>query len=81
MASSNNSYDLKLPADKMDQFVSNKYQILNESVQRLLAGRLVGNENKSVAGFPKNNYQSGIYKTHTVISSMGFLLFFQRRLL
>ena len=37
MASANNSYDLKLPADKMDLFVSNKYQILNESVQRLLA--------------------------------------------
>jgi membrane-bound lytic murein transglycosylase D len=36
MASANNSYDLKLPADKMDLFVSNKYQILNESVQRLL---------------------------------------------
>ena len=34
MASANNSYDLKLPADKMDLFVSNKYEILNESVQR-----------------------------------------------
>jgi membrane-bound lytic murein transglycosylase D len=32
MASSNNSYDLKLPADKMDLFVANKYEILNESV-------------------------------------------------
>ena len=37
MASTNNSYDLKLPADKMDLFLSNKYQILNESVQ-LLSG-------------------------------------------
>jgi len=37
MASANNSYDLKLPSDKMDLFVSNKYQILNESVQRLIA--------------------------------------------
>ena len=36
MASSNNSYDLKLPADKMELFVANKYQILNESVQLLL---------------------------------------------
>ena len=35
MASSNNSYDLKLPADKMDLFVSNKYDILTESVQLL----------------------------------------------
>jgi membrane-bound lytic murein transglycosylase D len=36
MASSNNTYDLKLPADKADLFVANKYQILNESVQSLL---------------------------------------------
>ena len=36
MASSNNSYDLKLPADKMELFAANKYQILNESVQLLL---------------------------------------------
>jgi membrane-bound lytic murein transglycosylase D len=35
MASSNNSYDVKLPADKMDLFVSNKYEILTESVQLL----------------------------------------------
>jgi membrane-bound lytic murein transglycosylase D len=38
MASSNNSYDLKLPADKMELFAANKYQILNESVQLLLNG-------------------------------------------
>src|SRR5450755_2448991 len=49
MASANNSYDLKLPADKMDLFVSNKYQILNESVQRLLANEESENEIKSVA--------------------------------
>ncbi len=36
MASENNCYDLKLPEDKMDLFVSNKYQILNESVQYLM---------------------------------------------
>jgi membrane-bound lytic murein transglycosylase D len=36
MASEQNSYDLKLPADKMDLFVSNKYQILNDSVQQML---------------------------------------------
>ena len=35
MASNNNSYDLKLPADKMQLFVSNKYDILTESVQLL----------------------------------------------
>ena len=33
MASSNNSYDLKLPSDKMDLFVANKYQILDESLK------------------------------------------------
>jgi membrane-bound lytic murein transglycosylase D len=35
MAGTNNSYDLKLPADKMDMFEANKYQILTESVQQL----------------------------------------------
>ena len=35
MASNNNSYDLKLPADKMELFAANKYQILNESMQLL----------------------------------------------
>jgi membrane-bound lytic murein transglycosylase D len=50
MASANNSYDLKLPADKMDLFVSNKYQILNESVQRLLTADVSTNYNKSLAG-------------------------------
>ncbi len=49
MASANNSYDLKLPADKMDLFVSNKYEILNESVQRLLLEDDAANENKAVA--------------------------------
>ena len=38
MASANNTYDLKLPADKMELFAANKYQILNESVQMLLNG-------------------------------------------
>jgi membrane-bound lytic murein transglycosylase D len=33
MASNNDSYDLKLPAAKMDLFVANKYDILNESAQ------------------------------------------------
>lgn len=35
------SYELKLPADKMDLFIANKYQILNESVQLLLSGASV----------------------------------------
>jgi membrane-bound lytic murein transglycosylase D len=38
MASANNTYDLQLPADKMDLFAANKYQILNESVQLLING-------------------------------------------
>jgi membrane-bound lytic murein transglycosylase D len=38
MASSNNTYDLQLPQEKMDLFAANKYQILNESVQLLLNG-------------------------------------------
>ncbi|MBC7903623.1 MAG: lytic transglycosylase domain-containing protein [Gemmatimonadaceae bacterium] len=37
MSSSSNSYELKLPADKMDLFNANKYQILNESIQMMLS--------------------------------------------
>jgi len=48
MASANNSYDLKLPSEKMDLFVSNKYQILNESVQRLIASDDSVNDTKMV---------------------------------
>jgi len=53
MASANNSYDLKLPADKMDLFVSSKYQILNESVQRLLAADGHDNEDRPVDGITR----------------------------
>ncbi|HLY71964.1 MAG TPA: lytic transglycosylase domain-containing protein [Puia sp.] len=38
MASANNTYDLTLPADKMQLFLSDKYEILNESVQLILNG-------------------------------------------
>jgi membrane-bound lytic murein transglycosylase D len=38
MASADNIYELKLPADKMELFTANKYIILNESVQMLLSG-------------------------------------------
>jgi membrane-bound lytic murein transglycosylase D len=41
MASIDNAYDIKLPADKMDLFIANKYIILNESVQMLLNGATV----------------------------------------
>lgn len=42
MASSDNVYELKLPADKMDLFLANKYIILNESVQMMLNGVTTG---------------------------------------
>lgn len=37
MDGENNTYELKLPAEDMERFVANKYPILNESVQLLLA--------------------------------------------
>lgn len=46
MATAENSYELKLPADKMDLFLTNKYQILNESVQLLLSGMTIANDRK-----------------------------------
>ena len=39
--SSAGSFDLRLPPDKMELFVTNKYAILNESVQILLSGTAV----------------------------------------
>lgn len=36
MMASNGNYDLRLPADKMQLFLANKYNILNECVQLLL---------------------------------------------
>jgi membrane-bound lytic murein transglycosylase D len=42
MASNNNAYEMKLPADKMELFIANKYIILNESVQMMLSGATVG---------------------------------------
>lgn len=41
MAMAENNYELKLPAEKMELFEANKYQILNESVQLLLSGATV----------------------------------------
>ncbi len=40
MASAKNSYQLKLPSDKMDVFNTRKYQILSESIQFLLNNAL-----------------------------------------
>lgn len=53
MASTNNSYELKLPADKMDLFVSNKYEILNESVERLALADASNSENKTFASITR----------------------------
>jgi membrane-bound lytic murein transglycosylase D len=50
MMASNGMFDLRLPPDKMQLFVVNKYQILNESVQLLLSGAVVP-PNKTV--YPK----------------------------
>ena len=44
MASAENIYELKLPADKMELFNANKYIILNESVQMLLTGATANNK-------------------------------------
>ncbi|MEO6315636.1 MAG: lytic transglycosylase domain-containing protein [Chitinophagaceae bacterium] len=43
MASANSSYEIKLPAAKLDQFNAGKYQILNESIQMLLNNALNNN--------------------------------------
>ena len=49
MASTNNSYDLKLPADKMDLFAANKYNILTESVQLLASEAAAAGSTAGVA--------------------------------
>src|SRR5690606_12219476 len=46
MASADNAYELKLPAEKMELFMTNKYVILNESVQLLLSGSSVSSQVK-----------------------------------
>ena len=44
MAGANNNYELKLPVDKMELFIANKYQILNESIQLLLTGAVTNTQ-------------------------------------
>ncbi|NJO25053.1 MAG: hypothetical protein HC867_03565 [Bacteroidia bacterium] len=41
MIANNGNYDLRLPADKMQVFLANKYNILNECVQVLLADNTI----------------------------------------
>ncbi len=43
MAGANNSYEIKLPADKLELFNANKYQILNESIQLMLTNAVNAN--------------------------------------
>ena len=56
MAGANNSYVLKLPADKMELFNGLKYQILNQSIELLLSNAASvqeiskTTENKSTSG-------------------------------
>lgn len=50
---SNGIFSLRLPPEKMQLFVSNKYQILNESVQLLLNGAVVP-ATKTVYSKPKD---------------------------
>jgi len=49
MASANNSYDLKLPADKMQLFIANKYDILRESAELLNSGDPTDSAGRGVA--------------------------------
>jgi membrane-bound lytic murein transglycosylase D len=49
MSSNNNSYDLKLPADKMELFEANKYPILTESVEQLNSNELAPTAAQGVA--------------------------------
>jgi membrane-bound lytic murein transglycosylase D len=61
MASVNNSYEIKLPADKMELFNANRYQILNESIQLLLNNAVNG----ATAGTPSSSKDSAIMATKT----------------
>jgi membrane-bound lytic murein transglycosylase D len=49
LMSNSSVYELKLPAEKMTLFVANKYQILNESVQKLLASRGIDETTPKIA--------------------------------
>ena len=42
LVASGSNYELRLPVDKMDVFISKKPSILNESIQLLLTGNANG---------------------------------------
>ncbi|MBL0145581.1 MAG: transglycosylase SLT domain-containing protein [Chitinophagaceae bacterium] len=52
MMSTHGNYDLRLPADKMQQFLANKYIILNECVQLLLGDDNIAS-NQTIYPAPK----------------------------
>lgn len=54
MASANSNYEIKLPPAKMELFNSNKYQILNESIQLLLTS---ASGNTAANGATKDSMQ------------------------
>lgn len=54
MIASNGNYDLRLPADKMQVFLNNKYIILNECIQLLLGENSVP-ENRTYYSAPSKN--------------------------
>jgi membrane-bound lytic murein transglycosylase D len=53
MMSVNGNYDLRLPADKMQLFLANKYVILNECVQLLLGDNPAPASNQTIYTPPK----------------------------
>lgn len=54
MMAMNGNYDLRLPADKMQLFLANKYVILNECVQLLLGDNPVPPSNQVTYPTQKN---------------------------
>ena len=59
LMANSSTYELKLPADKMTLFVANKYQILNESVQLLLSGSAVAENNPPAKPAVASNTSKG----------------------
>ena len=60
MMSINGNYDLRLPADKMQLFLANKYVILNECVQMLLGDNPEPPQNQSTRyPMPKTSKRKG----------------------
>ena len=60
MMSINGNYDLRLPADKMQLFLANKYVILNECIQLLLGDNPPPPPNQSTTyPSPKNSKKKG----------------------